>query len=310
MADDRERQAAWLAMLSNLTADNALEVRELFRKMDKQGRWFIPEWDAFWSRWGEVDGPAALEHIKTIGMRNYQPTLADKVLKGWTAKDPAGARTWLEANTSSPWYDGALRGYLDGLARTNLDRATQDAIALGNRRDMGRLTEVLTEQALQQRQLGGMLEWWRSLPDDSSEGSVRRESIANVYQRLQIANDARAGDWLAELAGTPYRAENQIGRHAEKIAARDPAEALQWVTSLPPSPTDGHYTGIGRTIDALTQRDPAAVESWLNQLPASSLRDQGIMAYANYLDSQSQPEAAQRWRSQVKDQQLLESKRR
>ena len=308
IADERERQMAWLAMLSNLTAENAMDVRELFRKMDAQGRWFVPEWNAFWARWGEVDGPAALAQVNALGsMREYQPMLAERIVKGWATKDPAGARAWLLANTSSSWYEGALRGFLDGQARTNLDAATQDAIVLGKGRDMGRLTQVLTEQALQQRQLSGMLEWWQTLPDDPADGSARREAVAHVFQRLMVASDGRANAWLAELAGTPYRADEQIGSLAETIAEKSPAGALTWVTSLPPSPSDGHYTGIGRTVRTLAQQNPATVEEWLNKLPPSPLRDQGLVAYARHLDDAAQADAAQRWRSQVEDQQLLQS---
>jgi hypothetical protein len=309
IGDDRERQAAWFTMLSSLTATNAPEIRELFRKMDAHGRWFVPEWDAFWSRWGEVDGPAALEEVKATGSADYQPTLAEKILKGWATKDPQGAKGWLAANTSSPWYDGALRGYLAGLSRIDLDRATQDALTLARGRSVDGLSETLTEQALKQRQLSGMLEWWKSLPEDTSDVSLRRQAIGDVYQRLQVANDPRAGEWLAELAGTPFRPNDEIGRHAAKIASTDPLGAVAWVASLPPSPSDGHYTGIGRTIKALAGNDPAAVETWLAKLPPSALRDQALAAYADHLDGKSQTDAAQKWRSQVENQQLLRSNR-
>jgi len=306
--DEQERQAAWLAMLPKLTAENAPEIRELFRKMDKQGRWFISEWDVFWRRWGEVDAPAALKDIENVGSQ-YHPDLAEKILKGWATTGSAEARSWLEANRKSPSYQSALRGYLDGLARTNLDRATQDALTLGQGHNMHRLVEVLTEQALRQREIGGMVEWWKSLPDDPNNGSAKREAIQHVYWRMRIASNERAGEWLAQLAGTPFRPESQIGNLAERMAQSDPSKALEWVTSLPPSPTDGRYTAIGRTVNALAQRDPAAVETWLTEQKPSPLRDQGLMAYATYLDRQAQTDAAQRWLEQVQDKQLLQSPR-
>lgn len=309
IGDDRERQAAWFTMLSNLTSANAADVRELFRKMDAQGRWFVPEWDAFWLRWGEVDALAALENIPASGSADYQPKLAEKILKGWAAKDPSGARSWLTANTASPWYNGALQGYLSGLARIDLDRATQDALTLAQGRSVDGLSEMLTEQVLKQRQLTGMLDWWRSLPQDTSDTSLRRQAIGDVYQRLQVASDPRTGDWLAELAGTPFRPDDEIGQHAAGIARKDPAEAVTWVASLPPSPSDGHYTGIGRTINALAQKDSAGLETWLTKLPQSPLRDQALVAYSRYLDEHSEAEAAQRWRSQVENQQLLKPDR-
>jgi hypothetical protein len=91
------------------------------------------------------------------------------------------------------------------------------------------------------------------------------------------------------------------------MAQSNPAQALEWVASLPPSPTDGRYTAIGRTVNALAQRDSAAVETWLADQKPSPLRDQGLIAYATFLDRQAQAEAAQRWRAQVQDQRLLQS---
>ena len=305
MGDEQERQAAWLAMLPSMTATNAAEVRELFRKMDKQGRWFIPEWNVFWKRWGELDAAAALKDIENVGPQ-YHPDLAEKILKGWATTGSAEARAWLEANKESPSYSSALRGYLDGLARTNLDRATQDAITLGKGANMLRLAEVLAEQALRQRELGGMLEWWKTLPDDPNSGTIRREAIGHIYWRLQISSHDRAAEWLGQLASTPYRPDEQIGNLAERMAQGNPAKALEWVASLPPSPTDGHYAAIGRTVNSLAKRDPTAVETWLTEQKPSPLRDQGLVAYATYLNRQSQAEAAQRWRAQVQDQQLLQ----
>ena len=164
---------------------------------------------------------------------------------------------------------------------------------------------MLTEQALKQRQLAGMLEWWRSLPEDTGEWSLRRQAVGDVYQRLKIANDPRIGDWLAELASTPFRPDSEIGEHAATIASKDAAAAVGWVASLPPSPSDGHYTGIGRTVKALARNDPAAVENWLVKLPGSPLRDQALAAYANFLDGEAKPDDAQRWRAQVEDQRHL-----
>jgi hypothetical protein len=128
------------------------------------------------------------------GNADYQIMLAEKVLKGWATKDPAAAWSWLAANATSPWYAGAVKGYLSGLARTDLDRATQDALSLGKDHQIDGISEVLTEQALKQRQLAGMLDWWRSLPEDTSDSSLRRQAIGDVFHRLQIANDPRIGD--------------------------------------------------------------------------------------------------------------------
>ena len=130
---------------------------------------------------------------------------------------------------------------------------------------MSEFIEVLAEQALQQRQLTGMLEWWRTLPDDANQGSARIAAVGPVYSRLAEADVAQAQGWLTELANTPYREEGSIGSFAQRLAATDPAASVAWVASLPPD-SDGHYTGIGRTVRTWSASDQPAVDRWIARL--------------------------------------------
>ena len=305
IADENERHAEWLRLLPKLTREDALAIRGLFQKMDAEGRRFDFEWFSFWPKWGELDGPGALAYLSANESASWRPTAAEMLLRGWSKSDPNAARAWLTANAASPFYEGALRGYLDGVARLDLARATSEALVLGSGKDMAQLTEVLVEQALQQRQINGMVEWWRTLPEDSADGSARKAAVEHVYSRLQTADVDRAQTWMTELAATPYRSDDQLGEVAEKIAAANPARAVEWVASLPPSPQDGHYIAIGRTMHAWGEQDAPAAETWLNSLDPSPLRDQAIVAYARYLQGIQSP-ATDQWLAQVQDKTLLQ----
>jgi hypothetical protein len=122
--DENARHAEWLSLLPTITAGNAEEVRELFRDAMTQGRRVDLEWTAFWRRWGEVDGGAAIAHVHTKERAEDQSALAEMVLRGWVKARPEAARGWLAANTTEPLYDAAVRGYVDGLASRDLTRAT------------------------------------------------------------------------------------------------------------------------------------------------------------------------------------------
>jgi hypothetical protein len=135
--------------------------------------------------------------------------------------------------------------------------------------------EVLVEQALQQRHIDGMLEWWRGLPDDRAAVGARGAAVEHIVRRL---DEERAQNWLREVASTPYRPDQQIGEFAARLAQNDPAYAIAWVASLQPSPNTGHYTGIGRVIRAWEQHDAAGLNQWLARLPPSSFRDQVLAA--------------------------------
>jgi hypothetical protein len=144
-------------------------------------------------------------------------------------------------------------------------------------RDMSEYMEVLVEQALQQRQLEGTLEWWRALPDDSSDGSARLSAVAPIMSRLSDADPVRAQTWVTELANTPYRDEGSIGVVAQKLAENDAPGAVAWAASLPPS-AEGHYTGIGRSVRAWAATDKASLDKWVAALPPSPLREQAVAA--------------------------------
>ena len=277
LQDENTRHREWLNLIPLLTGADAAHVRDLFRKLKAEGRHFDFEWATFWPRWGEVDGAGALEHIRMSEGGDVQPALAEMIVRGWTKTNSEVAREWLTANPSAPFFGAALRGYVDGLARRDLARATRDALSMARGRDMSEYMEVLVEQALQQRQLEGMLEWWKTLPDESSDGSARLSAVAPIMSRLSEADPVRAQTWVTELADTPYRDEGSIGVVAEKLAENDAPGAVAWVASLPPS-ADGHYTGIGRSIRAWAANDKASLDRWLAGLPPSPLRDQAVAA--------------------------------
>jgi hypothetical protein len=278
MPDDNERHAAWLGVIRSYAGHDARAIRELLRKRKAEGLTHDFEWSTFWPRWGEVDGPAAMAHVQSEEAAEAQPEAAALAMQGWAKTDPAAARVWLEANASSPLFDAALKGYVRGLAQSDLARATHDALGIGKGRPLTDVAGVLVEQALRQRQLGGMLDWWRSLPDDPNSGSLRESAIGPILRRLATADPKHAQAWLAELATSGYRSDALIGDFAGDLSAKDPAAAVAWVASLPPSTADGHYSGIGRSVRAWMEKDPAGLDRWLATLPPSPLRDQAVEA--------------------------------
>jgi hypothetical protein len=131
--DETERQQAWLAMLGKLSKEDAVAVRELFLKMDRQGRRFTPEWEAFWPRWGMVDGAGALDYLKDHESESWRPFAAEKIMRGWGQTNPAAAIEWLSAHRDSPMYARALRGFVDGYGKLDWT-ARRNSSRMGNSR--------------------------------------------------------------------------------------------------------------------------------------------------------------------------------
>jgi hypothetical protein len=304
--NEDERYTEWMQLLKNMSKEDGVKIREMFLKMDREGRRFTPEWLAFWPRWGAVDGPGALEFLKTHEHPSWRNDAAEMLVRGWAAADPAAARRWLEENRNSPFFEGAERGYFDGLARTNLSLATQEAIAdaTGDSKRMLKVMERLSEQALQQRSLDGMVEWWNGLPGDGIPGTAKREAVGHVWWRLQFADPDKAAAWLAHEAGGILRSDFHIQEQANRYMESDPAKAMTWLSSLPASSETELYTGIGTTLRRWAGKDSAAVEQWLAAQPAGPARDQAYTAYGYYLQSQDSP-ASQQWLDAVQDKSWL-----
>ncbi|HEX2746402.1 MAG TPA: hypothetical protein VHM91_00275, partial [Verrucomicrobiales bacterium] len=57
------RKARWGYFLDAMRPEDAPAVRGILREMERQGRTFVDERDAFWARWGELDGKAAIAAV-------------------------------------------------------------------------------------------------------------------------------------------------------------------------------------------------------------------------------------------------------
>lgn len=276
------RRMEWLILLQNLQPSDCLTIREMFRSMDRQGRAFPFEWDAFWKRWGTVDGAGALEYIKSEDPRQeWVRDIAGKTLFGLGSKDPDAAKKWLAEHQDSPLFNSAFTGYIAGVALTDFRKGTAyalEAIPAGHEllnHSMG----CLAEGAAQQAGLTGVLEWFDQLPDDAEHSSHKATAISHVTRHLMQAGQAPAMEWLASKAGTKWRSDEKIGQVADWVAGSDPAKAMEWLTGLPPSPATGSYPGMTRVINRWAGSDPAAFETWLRSPKDKTIQDQAVAAY-------------------------------
>jgi hypothetical protein len=304
MPDEADRQRSWLGMLNKLTKEDAAEVRALFKKMDRQGRWFVPEWDAFWPRWGVLDGAAAIASVEKNEGEEWKPYFADKILRGWAQGDPEAALQWLRDHRESPMYGNGVRSYVDGLAKRDLDRATQ--FVLGEKAEdtaghLGSFMTSLAERALQQRMVGGMTTWFSALP----ESPAKTAAVDAVAFRLTRADPVRAMEWVGDQATQAWRSDKAISDLAEKVAQGNPQGALDWATKLPPSPASGRYNGLSKSVQALAAKDSAAVETWLADPKLDpAIRDQATIAYTAHLFRTQSPNANQ-WLEKLPDRSVL-----
>lgn len=284
--NEGERRSKWMALIREMTPDDCLTIREMFKKMDRQGRTYPFEWEAFWKRWGEIDGTGALAYIEMQDQtQGWVSDIAGKTFFGWAAKDPMKSRDWLARNQDSPLFNSAFSGYISGLALDDVRAGTAYALSAvppGNELlsfSMG----VLVEGAAQQGGLRGVTEWFDQLPDDVEHFEHKRIAADHVMRHMMQAGPDRAMDWLSDKAGSPWRNDDKIGQVADWVANGDPAAAMNWLVTLPASPVSGSYPGMTRVMNKWMTTDPVAFEAWLKSPKTESVQAQAVAAYQNIL---------------------------
>lgn len=289
LPNPRRRFGAFLRQLDSLTAAEAPALQQLIHDLNREGLQFPAEWEAFIQRWGELDGAAAADHALGKTGERWAGGGLRTILSGWASKDPAAAAAWLNAHGDNPHFDLALEGMISGMAETDPVAATQVALASlpeGNRPMASSLMEQLAESVVRSGKNPAMLEWFDALPTDTNGIGIKNAAFGHVWWRLQTASLDEAAAWLASNAAQPWRNDRQYGETTAIMAQKDPAAALDWAGSLPPSPVDGRWPGVNTTLRDWNARDPAAAAAYVNAQPTTPYGDYVRQAHSKILNPQ------------------------
>lgn len=272
--DRRKRLGAFLTGLDDLTPEDAPALLALIGKLNRDGVELPEEWRAFVRRWGEVDGAAAAEHA--LGKRGeswVRGGLRD-ILSGWATTDSQSAAQWLNDHGEIPEFDAALSGLIGGLAEKDPAAATAAAVASiprDNPEAASKAMEFLADAVVRKGAITDLKSWYGNLPGEG-DSSLRSAAFGHVWWRLKESDIGLAQEWLAEEADKPWRGDQQYAETTEMLAEKDPAAALEWAGSLPPSPTSGRWPGATSTFMNWQQRDPQAASAWLEAQQDSPFR--------------------------------------
>ena len=257
--NEHRKQKALLDLFEYLTPQNAEAVRGLFFEFDKVGVRQGFAWEAFWTRWGEVDGAGAMRYLRDHPDEGGQEWSYNNMMAGWAATDPAAARGWLLANGDDPHLRESLSGYAREAARADLSRTTRDVFA--SSQDNGVVFWAVSAlcDAANRAGIGGVQKWFDTL-------SPKEKAIAFEHAQWRI-NDAPvevAAEWFRQQAGEPWRDDKHLGLLAQKYVAKDPLAALAWLAALPPSSQTGEFAGLLPALETWTRLDGTASAQWLN----------------------------------------------
>lgn len=142
----------------------------------------------------------------------------------------------------------------------------------------------------------GAWDWVESLTPDA-----RGEAMKRVATQLAATNPAQALQAVSSLPEAYERAE-AMQPLASQWARSDPAKTASWVQSLrDPAEQASAATGL---VSSWMQSNPYAVSEWVSKLPNGATRDAAIKTMIRAQAVRNDPETATFWAATVQDETL------
>jgi len=292
--DPVARMTALTEMLQNLTPENAAIMVESFDNM--------PEgFDRGWEKnlllhaWAKVDGEGAIEYATGNNRRGGWggQMAAYSVLSGWATDDPAGAEDWARAKTDNK-DNGYMVGVIHGVARNNLQAATDLTYDLPYGRNRGRAVDALVNGYFQQG-ANAAANWARNLPgeDERLKAGITTRVVGKLAKSDPLAS--------ASLAMTLPEGESRqkaIEEVADEWSEEAPARAANWVDDLQdPSLRSEAMTEV---VGNWAREDPEATAAWLNSYERTPEMDKPFERFARSIAPEN-PESAMIWANQIQN---------
>ena len=292
-----ERRLAFGKILENLTAENALLMREQIEHLDPKQT----EFREFHYAWGAIAG----EDAALFGATTKEDDMAHSIA-GWANADPAAAKGWFESLKieGNPDFEYLLtdrkvdpnglrnhlmRGMVNGLAENDPKIASDFVLSMaesGNKEAFG-MMRIVAENMMRADKPSHAASWAESLP----EGKARQVAMSRVADRFVDENPQAAAEWAGAYAEAP-EGRAVIGEVGANWSHRDPEAAIDWLSSLPQS--HGQNNGMHRALHDWTHRDPTAASAFLTAMPDSPAKNAAITGFSSRI-AHEDPQAGITW---------------
>lgn len=293
----QRRQRDFRMLLEKMRPEDAAEIHARFRAMEKEGRYFAPEYGAFATRWGQVDGEGAMAIWMARELHDRPIHDMANVITGWATADPEEALKWADENKeelagANP-YPHLLAGWLtkDPVAATAwLANANLDANQYRECVQAGVLDKIYSDG------LEGASEWLATLPVNSEDQAIaaRNGWRAHIGHLAHLDPDLAAAAW-SKVGSKPWMTSQDFLGFCASVARGNEGSldgfAEQLSQQWPKAEASVQFS-------QWTEKDPNMVRTLLNQLPPSEIRSAGIEGMLQTLQ-RSDPATAEAWRAEL-----------
>lgn len=274
--DEVARMTGFMLLLEKLNTAEEIEAALVVVHASSRGDWggrTSREAAMLLQKWTKIDAKSAMAYVQKLDDPRSKFGGMNTVLQTWARSSPQEAVAWAKENgtKATPDFGGgggdrpmgnwAMSSVLGQLAKTDLGQAIEIAQTEPVSIARGRVIETLVGQLVSQR----------------GEAGARDAALA-------IADESMRSSMIRQLAG--------------RAAERDPAKALEWVSTLPAGAAK--TSALTETVRQWVQKDTAAAAAYVKTLPASAETDGPRATVARYVVDKD-PAGAIAWSNSITD---------
>lgn len=243
--DDIYRMQNFLRLFESLNTVEDLQtaLKVLAANTNGRGRGMrFTEYSMLLQKLTQVDSKAALD-FATAQQGGERLMATATVLRAWAKTSPDAALAWAKENgmpqDPNANADGDRRGndnwalasVVTQLAKTNLDRALQEASGAELGRTSGRTADSLMSESLEQRGPDGA----KSIAETLPEGQFKTEFIQQLTDRLAQTDPVGTSEWVLKM-GSGDTKRRALGELVDEWVGKDKLAATAFVDRLPIGP--------------------------------------------------------------------------
>lgn len=277
--DPVERNRALLAFFDQLGPGDMKEAVERFKSLDL-GESRNGEYSMLLAAWAKADPVAALDHAKEQG--DDEDGFAFKtILATWAGNDPEAALRWADSHFEGDGANPYLIGIIQGIAATDLNKATQLLTSMPYSNERGEALASLLPYVLTK---GGEAarEWVASIEDEQL-----REGVLNrVVEQLASREPKETADWL--LANPSQATIRQLDDAMSAWAEKDQKGAVAYYNALPAG--EARTNALRGIVNTMATENPKEAAQFMDSHPADT-NDQVVQQFV-WHSSQEDPALA------------------
>jgi hypothetical protein len=206
------------------------------------------------------------------------------ILSTWAGKDAAAAERWALDHHQGDGPNPHLAAVIQGIAAHDLQHASRLAQGMPQSRERGEAVEAIT-RALMMQGTAAATAFPASIEDDMLRGGF----VSSIANRLAAKDPAMAATWISTLGESDQaRAARSVGA---ALARTDSAGATRWVESLQPEAKAEAARGV---IPVMSSADITGTAQWVSGLAGTPNYDRVVEEFVWSCNTRA-PEQSAAW---------------